>query len=175
MKKIFILLLCLLSIMSCSKKPGSQKTFENFMLALQTGDIKKMTLNNQFDESFFKEFPIYLEQFKMIKYEILEVKERKNTATIKILIEAPNLIEYFPEVVMKLRISKITSRETGRKYFDNYFLEILKRDDLEYKKNEVTLNMVKRHGKWGIDQNNPDFTKFILSITGGMNDSIVTN
>ena len=175
MKKIFVLLLFLLSIMSCDKKPESQKTFENFMLALQTGDIKKMTLNNQFDESFFKEFPIYLEQFKMIKYEILEVKEKRNTSTIKILIEAPDLIEYFPEVVMKIRISKITSREAGRKFFDNYFLEILKKDDLKYKKNEITLNMIKRHGKWEIDQNSPDFTKFILSITGGLNDSIVTN
>ena len=175
MKKIIISLF-LLILMSCSKVPESQKTFENIMLAFQSGDPKQITkISNEdlsskpFDESFFEQAPFYLEHFKKIKYKIIEVKEDKNTATIKFLIEAPNLSEYSIEPYLKLSTSQLTFSGYNKKEIlfqatNAAYSSILARNDLKYIKKELSLNIVKKRGKWVIDENSPDFIEFVAVL-----------
>ena len=176
MKKIIISLF-LLILMSCSKGPESQKAFENIMSAFQSGDPKQITKisnedlsNNPFDESFFEQAPFYLEHFKKIKYKIIEVKEEKDTSTIKFSIEAPDLFEYAPEVFQKLLGLAFSgsSEEMIYKSMNSDYSEILKKSDLKYINKELTLNMIKKDGKWIIDKNSPDIEKFASILIGGL-------
>ena len=176
MKKIVISLF-LLILMSCSKGPESQKAFENIMSAFQSGDPKQITKisnedlsNNPFDESFFEQAPFYLEHFKKIKYKIIEVKEEKDTSTIKFSIEAPDLFEYAPEVFQKLLGLAFSgsSEEMITKAMNSDYSEILKKSDLKYINKELTLNMIKKDGKWIIDKNSPDIEKFASILIGGL-------
>ena len=176
MKKIIISLF-LLILMSCSKVPESQKTFENIMLAFQSGDPKQITkISNEdlsskpFDESFFEQAPFYLEHFKKIKYKIIEVKEEKDTSTIKFSIEAPDLFEYAPEVFQKLLGLAFSgsSEEMIYKSMNSDYSEILKKSDLKYTNKELTLNMVKKDGKWTIDKNSPHIEQFASILIGGL-------
>ena len=172
MKKIIILLF-LLILMSCSKESGSQKSFENLMSTFQSGNedqiIKISERNfsdNPFNQYFFEEAPFYLQSFKKIKYKIIEVKEENNTSTIKFSIEAPNLFEYAPEVFQKVLAASYagTTQEMATKTMNNEYLEILKKNNLKYVKKELILNMLKKDGKWIIDENSPDITEFTSII-----------
>ncbi|ACZ09386.1 Uncharacterised protein [Sebaldella termitidis] len=174
MKKIIILLF-LLILMSCSKTPESQKAFESIMAALQSGNSEHVTkVSNEdlssgtFKASYLEQLPFYLEHFKKIKYKIIEVKEENNTSTIKFSIEAPNLFEYAPEVFQKVLAASYagTTQEMATKTMNNEYLEILKKNNLKYVKKELILNMLKKDGKWIIDENSPDITEFTSIIIG---------
>ena len=175
MKKIIILLF-LLILMSCSKESGSQKSFENLMSTFQSGNEEQIIKisernfsDNPFNQYFFEEAPFYLQSFKKIKYKIIEVKEDKNTATIKFLIEAPNLSEYSIEPYLKLSTSQLTFSGYNKKEIlfqatNAAYSSILARNDLKYIKKELSLNIVKKKGKWVIDENSPDFIEFVAVL-----------
>ena len=176
MKKIIISLF-LLILMSCSKGPESQKAFENIMSSYQSGDPKQIIKiskenfpNGVFEESFFDQTPFYLDHFKKIKYKIIEVKEEKDTSIIKFTIEAPDLFEYAPEVFQKLLGLAFSgsSEEMISKAMNSDYSEILKKSDLKYVNKELTLNMVKKDGKWTIDKNSPDIEQFASILIGGL-------
>lgn len=176
MKKI-VTLLFLLILIGCSKTPESQKTFESIMNTLQSGNSNEIVknsnevfTNNPFEESFFEQAPFYLEHFKKIKYKIIEVKEEKETSTIKVSIEAPDLFDYAPDIFQKLISLSFSgaSEEMINKTLSNDFLEILKNKELKYTNKELTLNMIKKDGKWVFDNENPDFIKFGSILFGGL-------
>ena len=175
MKKIIILLF-LLIVVSCSKEYESQKSFENTMSLFQSGDqnqIIKILNNNSFDESLFEIAPFYLEYFKMIKYEIIDIKEKKDASTIKFSVEVPDLSEYTTDPKIKTVMNIIENPECKKekiafRVINGAYLEILKRNDLKYVKKEFTLNMEKRDNKWTIDKNSPDIEQLTSFLKGGL-------
>ena len=44
------------------------------------------------------------------------------------------------------------------------YSSILARNDLKYIKKELSLNIVKKRGKWVIDENSPDFIEFVAVL-----------
>ena len=106
---------------------------------------------------------------ELCKTDYQKVKEDKNTATIKFLIEAPNLSEYSIEPYLKLSTSQLTFSGYNKKEIlfqatNAAYSSILARNDLKYIKKELSLNIVKKRGKWVIDENSPDFIEFVAVL-----------
>ena len=173
MKKLFLMLIALVLLVSCSGS-GSKKAFEDYMNVLKSGDVKKISEyqekngNGKLNVKDFGEMNFMLESFKKTDYKVLEVKEEKDKSVIKVKIKAPNLGEYAPEIFMDLMSLAFSGGEEkdGGKLLNDKFNEVLKSKDLKYINEEVSVNMIKRDGKWVLDIENAENDEFFSVLLG---------
>ena len=173
MKKLFLMVIALVLLVSCSGS-GSKKSFEDYMNALKTGDVKQISEyqdkngNGKLNVKDFEDMNFVLESFKKTEYKILDVKEEKDKSVIKVKIKSPNLGEYAPAIfmdLMSLAFSGVEEKD-GTKLLNDKFNEVIKSKDLKYINEEVSVNMIKKDGKWAIDIENAENDEFFSVLLG---------
>ena len=173
MKKLFLMVIALVLLVSCGGSE-SKKSFENYMNVLKSGDVKKISEyqekngNGKLNVKDFGEMNFILESLKKTDYKILEVKEEKDKSVLKVKMKSPNLAEYAPEIFMSLLSIAFSGAEEkdGVKLLNDKFNEVLKSKDLKYINEELSVNMIKRDGKWVLDIENAENDEFFSVLVG---------
>ena len=78
MKKV-ILVIVLFLLIGCNKIPESQEAIESIMTTVKSGDVSKISELGIFSDENIKNKNFYVEDFKMINYEVLETTEENET------------------------------------------------------------------------------------------------
>lgn len=175
MKKIILSLIAVIVLMSCAGKPESQKEFEKFMSIVQSGNAKKY--DNYMHGLGYKEVGIekqkeaqfILEQFKKVKYEILDVKEESDISKINVKLKAPDLSVYIQSILEKYMTETLTGKvENEEQFFNQEMTKILESPDLKYVDTEISVTMIKEKGKWIFSSEDFENMKFIAILTGSL-------
>ena len=169
MKKV-ILVIVLFLLIGCNKIPESQEAIESIMTTVKSGDVSKISELGIFSDENIKNKNFYVEDFKMINYEVLETTKENEKSIIKLSVKAPDLYYYTPEIYEKLlSLSSLGSTdEEIQEFLNKNFLEILKKQDLRYAEEEFNITLIKQEGKWILDKENSENKKFISVLLGGL-------
>ena len=164
MKKV-ILVIVLFLLIGCNKIPESQEAIESIMTTVKSGDVSKISELGIFSDENIKNKNFYVEDFKMINYEVLETTEENEKSIIKLSVKAPDLYYYTPEIYEKLlSLSSLGSTdEEIQEFLNKNFLEILKKQDLRYAEEEFNITLIKQEGKWILDKENSENKKRLSS------------
>ena len=162
MKKLLLLVIILMSIVSCGK-PEAQKEFEKLVNVLQKGDEKELkTIDINFDkkEEFLK---VFLSGYKKLTYKVNKTVVKGDIATINVTMRTPDLSVYVSEYMQLMlstafTASNMTDKESSElmeKTSANFIEGKLKSKDLKYLEKTVDVVYKKNGKKWEIDDKNP--------------------
>ena len=128
MKKLLLLVIILMSIVSCGK-PEAQKEFEKLVNILQKGDAQELkTIDINFDKK--EVFPkIFLTGYKKLTYKVNKTVVKGDVATINVTMKSPDLSVYVEEYMQQLfsiafvasNMTKQESDELMEKTSTNFF------------------------------------------------------
>ena len=177
MKKLLLLVIILMSIVSCGK-PEAQKEFEKLVNILQKGDAKELkTIDINFDkkEAFSR---IFLTGYKKLTYKVNKTVVKGDVATINVTMKSPDLSVYVEEYMQQLfsiafvasNMTKQESDELMEKTSANFFETKLKSKDLKYLEKTVDVVYKKNGKKWEIDDKNPTNKEYQNMMLFGMFD-----
>lgn len=175
MKKIFLIVLSILLIISCGGN-NSKAAFENYMDIMKSGDpVKIDKLNQELGNGVEKiqgnkNLTYVLETFKKAEYKVIEVKEAGDRSEIKVELKTPDLFSYTKEVFENLKVSigANPSEDEVKSQINKKFMYILSKKSLKYNEKTVTVIMRKKEKKWILDQSDEQNKDFGSLMIGGL-------
>ena len=170
MKKILsVLILILLTIVSCGGKHATQKDFENTMASLQKGNVSSLVGN---DKETAEALMLFTDGYKKITYKINKVTVNNNIPVLNVTIKYPVLKGIGEDIQKKVTqnsekmIGKSEKEidEESERIFSEVVSERLNSPDLKY--NEETFDVIytKEGGDWDIDPNKNDKLIKVMSL-----------
>lgn len=172
MKKILsVLILILLTIVSCGGKHATQKDFENTMASLQKGNISSLVGN---DKETAEALMLFTDGYKKITYKINKVTTNNNESILNVTMKSPALTGVMEEIQKKSmqNLDKLMGKsgkeleEESKKIFSEVISRKLNSPDLKY--NEETFDVIytKKGNTWEISPEKNE--KLLKALTLGI-------
>ena len=168
MKKILsVLILILLTIVSCGGKHATQKDFENTMASLQKGNVSSLVGN---DKETAEALMLFTDGYKKITYKINKVTTNNNESILNVTMKSPVLTGVIQEVQKKsmqnaknlMGKSGKELEEESKKMLSEVISQKLNSPDLKY--NEETFDVIytKKGNTWELNsEKNAKFQKVV--------------
>lgn len=172
MKKILsVLILILLTIVSCGGKHATQKDFENTMVSLQKGNVSSLVGN---DKETAEALMLFTDGYKKITYKINKVTTNNNESILNVTMKSPALTGVMEEIQKKSmqNLDKLMGKsgkeleEESKKIFSEVISQKLNSPDLKY--NEETFDVIytKKGNTWEISPEKNE--KLLKALTLGI-------
>ena len=172
MKKILsVLILILLTIVSCGGKHATQKDFENTMASLQKGNVSSLVGN---DKETAEALMLFTDGYKKITYKINKVTTNNNESILNVTMKSPALTGVVEEIQKKSmqNLDKLMGKsgkeleEESKKIFSEVISQKLNSPDLKY--NEETFDVIytKKGNTWEISPEKNE--KLLKALTLGI-------
>lgn len=172
MKKILsVLILILLTIVSCGGKHATQKDFENTMASLQKGNVSSLVGN---DKETAEALMLFTDGYKKITYKINKVTTNNNGSILNVTMKSPALTGVMEEIQKKSmqNLDKLMGKsgkeleEESKKIFSEVISQKLNSPDLKY--NEETFDVIytKKGNTWEINPEKNE--KLLKALTLGI-------
>ena len=172
MKKILsVLILILLTIVSCGGKHATQKDFENTMASLQKGNVSSLVGN---DKETAEALMLFTDGYKKITYKINKVTTNNNESILNVTMKSPTLTGVMEEIQKKSmqNLDKLMGKsgkeleEESKKIFSEVISQKLNSPDLKY--NEETFDVIytKKGNTWEISPEKKE--KLLKALTLGI-------
>jgi len=172
MKKILsVLILILLTIVSCGGKHATQKDFENTMASLQKGNVSSLVGN---DKETAEALMLFTDGYKKITYKINKVTTNNNESILNVTMKSPALTGVMEEIQKKSmqNLDKLMGKsgkeleEESKKIFSEVVSQKLNSPDLKY--NEETFDVIytKKGNTWEISPEKNE--KLLKALTLGI-------
>lgn len=172
MKKILsVLILILLTIVSCGGKHATQKDFENTMASLQKGNVSSLVGN---DKETAEALMLFTDGYKKITYKINKVTTNNNESILNVTMKSPALTGVMEEIQKKSmqNLDKLMGKsgkeleEESKKIFSEVISQKLNSPDLKY--NEETFDVIytKKGNTWEISPEKNE--KLLKALTLGI-------
>ena len=168
MKKILsVLILILLTIVSCGGKHATQKDFENTMASLQKGNVSSLVGN---DKETAEALMLFTDGYKKITYKINKVTKNNNESILNVTMKSPALTGVMEEIQKKSmqNLDKLMGKsgkeleEESKKMLSEVISQKLNSPDLKY--NEETFDVIytKKGNTWELNsEKNAKFQKVV--------------
>ena len=167
MKKILsVLILILLTIVSCGGKHATQKDFENTMASLQKGNVSSLVGN---DKETAEALMLFTDGYKINK-----VTTNNNESILNVTMKSPALTGVMEEIQKKSmqNLDKLMGKsgkeleEESKKIFSEVISQKLNSPDLKY--NEETFDVIytKKGNTWEISPEKNE--KLLKALTLGI-------
>ena len=168
MKKILsVLILILLTIVSCGGKHATQKDFENTMASLQKGNVSSLVGN---DKETAEALMLFTDGYKKITYKINKVTTNNNESILNVTMKSPALTGVMEEIQKKSmqNLDKLMGKsgkeleEESKKMLSEVISQKLNSPDLKY--NEETFDVIytKKGNTWELNsEKNAKFQKVV--------------
>ena len=172
MKKILsVLILILLTIVSCGGKHATQKDFENTMASLQKGNVSSLVGN---DKETAEALMLFTDGYKKITYKINKVTTNNNESILNVTMKSPALTGVMEEIQKKSmqNLDKLMGKsgkeleEESNNIFSEVISQKLNSPDLKY--NEETFDVIytKKGNTWEISPEKNE--KLLKALTLGI-------
>jgi hypothetical protein len=172
MKKILsVLILILLTIVSCGGKHATQKDFENTMASLQKGNVSSLVGN---DKETAEALMLFTDGYKKITYKINKVTTNNNESILNVTMKSPALTGVMEEIQKKSmqNLDKLMGKsgkeleEESKKIFSEVISQKLNSPNLKY--NEETFDVIytKKGNTWEISPEKNE--KLLKALTLGI-------
>ena len=158
MKKLGLLLLTLLLIVSCGKDP--KMTVDKFIKSIQTKKFEqaaKYTINDEFSKDMNLKYDNKTQQlffeslFKNMKYEIISSeKQPDNSYDVKVSVENIDVQKVFLTIYQKL-FQEAFSGKGSKLSVEDEFKKILESESVPKSKNETTFKVIETPKGYKID------------------------
>ena len=158
MKKLGLLLLTLLLIVSCGKDP--KMTVDKFIKSIQTKKFEqaaKYTINDEFSKDMNLKYDNKTQQlffeslFKNMKYEIISSeKQPDNSYDVKVSVENIDVQKVFLTIYQKL-FQEAFSGKGSKLSVEDEFKKILESENVPKSKNETTFKVIETSKGYKID------------------------
>ena len=166
-----VLILILLTIVSCGGKHATQKDFENTMASLQKGNVSSLVGN---DKETAEALMLFTDGYKKITYKINKVTTNNNESILNVTMKSPALTGVMEEIQKKSmqNLDKLMGKsgkeleEESKKIFSEVISQKLNSPDLKY--NEETFDVIytKKGNTWEISPEKNE--KLLKALTLGI-------
>ncbi len=167
---VIVLLLAVTALIVLPDTPD--KSVEGVLNCLKNGDfagINKYTETEDIsinEEDFSQE--VMIELFNKMDWKVLKVNKDNDTATVELEVtnkDFKTIMGNYMQIVVK---DALAGTETSESETQNKFLEELRKEDVSTVTNTVTIETVKKDGKWKVkfDEN------VMMSLLPGLEDSM---